>query len=139
MSRLSASLRRLFAAAILPVVAGGALAGCADRIPRNDYVVFFERDSVVLDPTDDSVIQNAVTAIRKRGIHHIIVSGSAGHTGDPYVLKELADTRAQAVAKVLQTDGVPAQDITMGSFAPTQLESSNVALRRVTIQLVPNN
>ncbi|TPW34693.1 OmpA family protein [Oecophyllibacter saccharovorans] len=137
MSRLSVLLRRLCTLTALPVAIAGSLAGCTNGPARNDYVVFFQRDSVTLDPTDLEVIREAADAAHRRDIHHLVVSGSAGRYGDPYVLKELADTRAKAVATMLQQDGIPAQDITMGAFAPTQLEASRVALRRVTIQLDP--
>lgn len=135
MKRVSAFVRRFAPAGAASLMVMGLLAGCASHPPRDDYVVFFDTDSVTLSPTGEAIVASAVAAANKRHISQITVSGSAGKSEDPDVLKKLADARAENVIDVLVKDGVKRDDIHKESFVPTAVEDSRVALRRVTIHL----
>lgn len=54
---------------------------------------------------------------------------------DAYVLKRVADARADAVIDVLVQDGIKREDIRKETFVPTDVENSRVAFRRVTVHL----
>lgn len=49
MARFFSSFRSLTPLALCGTVAAAALGGCATHTPRDSYVVFFDRDSVVLN------------------------------------------------------------------------------------------
>lgn len=115
-----------------------SLAGCSNNIPRDNYVVFFERDSVTLTPEAEEIVRSAANAIERRREHHVIVSGSAGVRGQADILRQLAGERARAVADLLRQDGVPETYITVMPYVPSAMEDSLVALRRVNIQLGTN-
>lgn len=135
MKRVSAIVRRLAPVGAASLVLAGMLSACVSHTPRDDYVVFFDRESVNLSPTGEEIIAEAVDAAHKRHISKITVSGSAGKSEDPDVLKKLADARADNVIDVLVKDGIKREDIHKESSVPTAVEDSRVALRRVTVHL----
>ncbi|GBQ08989.1 OmpA family protein [Saccharibacter floricola] len=135
MLRLTAALRSILPIGLCATVAAGALGGCATHTPRNSYVVFFDRDSVQLNPTAQAVVADAALTVHERHASHITVSGSAGHNGDPDILKQLANARASEVTKVLERDGVDAKTITQAPYTLSDFEDSHVALRRVSITI----
>lgn len=133
MFRLPVSLR--LAAPVF--VLSAALAGCAQDTSRDSYVVFFDRDSVTLNPIAQAVIHKAAVAARAEHATHIQVAGSAGANGDPDVLKELATARAKAVAMRLQEEGIERAEVSQTTTPDTDIDSSHVALRRVSITINP--
>lgn len=133
MVRILSSIRLAAPALVLTA----ALAGCADQPSRDSYVVFFDRDSVTLSPVAQAVVTKAATAARNENAKTIRVAGSAGMNGDPAVLKELADSRAQAVATQLANDGVNGAKIEVRPEPETTIDASHVALRRVSITINP--
>ncbi|MCX5615746.1 OmpA family protein [Bombella sp. TMW 2.2559] len=135
MKNVSAFVRRLAPVGVASLMVTGLLAGCVSHPPRDDYVVFFDTDSVTLSPTGEEIVASAVGAANRRHISQITVSGSAGKNEDPDVLKKLADARAENVVDVLVKDGIKREDIRKEAFVPTAVEDSRVALRRVTIHL----
>lgn len=135
MKRVSAFVRRYASLGAVSLMTTGLLAGCVSHPPRDDYVVFFDKDSVTLSPTGEAIVASAVSAAQKRHISQITVSGSAGKNEDPDVLKKLADARAENVIDVLVKDGIGRDDIRKEAFVPTSVEESRVALRRVTVHL----
>lgn len=114
----------------------GMLSGCAQH-SRDSYVVFFESDSTTLGSTALAVVAKAAEAAKREHAIEIDVSGSAGKNGDPAVLKQLADDRAKAVARQLVADGADELKVTIKPGAPVTVEDSRVALRRVSITIVP--
>ncbi|WP_225197988.1 OmpA family protein [Gluconobacter oxydans] len=120
-------------------VLSAALAGCAEQPSRDSYVVFFDRESVTLSPVAQAVVTKAATAARTEHASVVRVSGSAGTNGDAAVLKELATSRAQTVATQLSNDGLNGARIEMTPYVPSELEDSHVALRRVSITIVPGH
>lgn len=135
MKKVSTFMRRLVPVGATSLMVAGLLAGCVSHPPRNDYVIFFDTESVTLTPTGEAIIASAVDAAHKRHISHITVAGSAGKTGDADVLKRVADARADAVIDVLVQDGIKREDIHKETFIPTDVENSRVAFRRVTVHL----
>ncbi|MUG90201.1 OmpA family protein [Bombella sp. ESL0385] len=138
MRKISAFIRQLAPMGTASLLAVTVLAGCASHPPRNDYVVFFDTESVKPSATGVAIIANAVKDARKRHISQFTVSGSAGKMGDDDVLKKLAEARADKVIALLQADGVNPTDIHKVPFTPSSLEDSRVAFRRVTIHLGKN-
>lgn len=135
MKKVFAFMRRLAPVGATSLMVAGLLAGCVSHPPRDDYVVFFDTESVTLSPTGEAIIASAVDAAHKRNISHITVSGSAGKNEDADVLKKLADARADSVVDVLVRDGIKREDIRKEPFVPTDVENSRVAFRRVTVHL----
>lgn len=135
MRKISAFIRQLAPMGTASLLAVTVLAGCVSHPPRNDYVVFFDTESVKPSATGVAIIANAVEDARKRHISQFTVSGSAGKSGDEDVLKKLADARADKVIALLEQNGVKPADIHKGSFVPSRVEDSHVAFRRVTIHL----
>lgn len=135
MTRLLPALR--LAAPVL--VLSAVLAGCTEQRSRDSYVVFFDRESVTLSSVGEAVVNKAAASARAEHATTIRVAGSAGAKGDADVLKELALSRAQTVATQLSNDGVNGAHIEVTTAPPTQLEDAHIALRRVSITVVPGN
>lgn len=135
MLRLSSSLRSMIPLSFCATLAAGALGGCATHTPRDSYVVFFDRDSVMLNQTARAVVADAALTARERHASHITVSGSAGHNGDPDILKQLANARAAEVSKVLEADGVDSKIVQQSQYNLKDFDDSRVALRRVSITI----
>ncbi|EHH68459.1 OmpA family protein [Gluconobacter morbifer] len=135
MVRFLSSIR--LAAPVL--VLSASLAGCAQQQERDSYVVFFDRESVSLSPVGTAIVSKAAAAARAEHASVVQVSGSSGVNGDPDILKELASSRAQTVATQLMNDGLNGARIEMAPHAPAAIEDSRVALRRVSITIVPGH
>ncbi|QDH17900.1 OmpA family protein [Swingsia samuiensis] len=134
MVRFLSSLRYTAPALVLTTA---ALGGCAHQQSRDNYVVFFDRDSVSLSPTSEDIIAKAAAEAQKENAKTIRVAGSTGLDGDLDILKELANSRAKAVADRLTSDGVGSAKIVTVPVKPSPLEDSHVALRRVVITINP--
>lgn len=129
------SLSRFAAASFFATTVMVALSGCSNHTPRDNYVLFFERDSVTLSETGKNIVADAARSAKARHAQRVIVSGSAGRYGDPDVLKALANARAEAVAKILEKDGIDTKIVAKEPYALKQFDDSRVALRRVTITI----
>ncbi|MXV43572.1 OmpA family protein [Saccharibacter sp. 17.LH.SD] len=135
MFKLSLALRRYAPALLGSAVLASTLGGCVSHTPRDNYVVFFDRDSVSLNSTAEAIVKEAVQDARAQHVKHIYVAASAGHEGDPAVLKQLADARAVAVVETLEKDGVDVKTIRKSSYTLGQFDDARVALRRVIIRI----
>ncbi|GBR47751.1 hypothetical protein AA106556_1563 [Neokomagataea tanensis NBRC 106556] len=137
MVRTFLSSRRLLARSVLPALALTATLGACSSTDRDSYVVFFDRDDAVMNQTAKEIVAKAAHTAQKEHALSVRVAGSAGLSGDPDTLKQLARDRAKTVAAELTADGVDASKITLTPEPDTDVDASHVAYRRVSITIIP--
>jgi outer membrane protein OmpA-like peptidoglycan-associated protein len=129
----------LFArAAALSLLAGCMFSGAAGAAgARTDesptLVVYFADWSGKLDHAALDVIAHAAKRAKKLPSPHILVAAYADNTGSKAADLALTQLRAQRVADLLESHGVPESEITMKAEGAQKMPG--VASRRVEITL----
>jgi outer membrane protein OmpA-like peptidoglycan-associated protein len=89
--------------------------------PAKTYLVFFDWDKYSLTPRALDIIAQAASDSKSQSTTTINVSGYTDTSGTPVYNMGLSQRRADAVAKQLVVDGVPASEIETHAFGETHL------------------
>jgi outer membrane protein OmpA-like peptidoglycan-associated protein/outer membrane protein W len=89
--------------------------------PAKTYLVFFDWDKYSLTPRALDIIAQAASDSKSQSTTTINVSGYTDTSGTPVYNMGLSQRRADAVAKQLIADGVPASEIETHAFGETHL------------------
>jgi outer membrane protein OmpA-like peptidoglycan-associated protein len=89
--------------------------------PAKTYLVFFDWDKYSLTPRALDIIAQAASDSKSQSTTTINVSGYTDTSGTPVYNMGLSQRRADAVAKQLVADGVPASEIETHAFGETHL------------------
>ena len=124
-------MRRLAMGLGLFALSACALQGPPDRV----YPVFFNDFSANLDPTAMMVVSNAAAIAQKYPLLAVKVTGYANNAGSPAADVSLSQARADAVAVLLQQDGVSAGRIQRAAIGTPPNSQPGVERRRVEIDI----
>lgn len=121
--------RRHFLAAAPAALA----AACASQPAMQTVSVFFTADSATLDADGQTAVRLA--AERARGTSGpIVVVGFAGPAGGAAYNRALSEARAQHVADLLISNGLPRDRVRIVARGPVPFESVATESRRVEIR-----
>jgi outer membrane protein OmpA-like peptidoglycan-associated protein len=113
-----------------------ALSACAQQTPQDTiYAVFFQDFSSNLDAPGLAIVANAAAAANAHPTYTVEVTGFADQVGTPQQVIDLSRARADAVANLLQRDGVDAARIKRDAIGTPPNSQPGVERRRVTIFL----
>ena len=112
------------------------LSSCAilGLVPKPDYIVFFQQDSVTVDPTAAAIIARAAAKARTMPDAAVIVRGYTDSAASAQADVLLSQQRAQHVADALVADGVASGRISRQGRGQTG-NNPGVASRRVEINV----
>ena len=114
-----------------------AFAACAQQTPPdNVFAVFFNDFSSNLDPTAMAIVSSAADTAKRFPAYSVKVSGYADRIGSTQDEINLSRSRADAVASLLQQDGVNQARITQTAVGTPPNSQPGVERRRVEIDLV---
>jgi outer membrane protein OmpA-like peptidoglycan-associated protein len=112
------------------------LGACAMQTPPDHtFAVFFTNDSAALDVPAQSVVLRAATASKQFPFLPVYVAGYADKAGSPAVSIAMSKARADAVADLLISDGVPAERIKRTAVGTPPNSQPGIESRRVEIDL----
>jgi outer membrane protein OmpA-like peptidoglycan-associated protein len=103
-------------------------------VPKPDYIVFFQQDSVTVDPTAAAIIARAAAKARTMPDAAVIVRGYTDSAASARADVLLSQQRAQNVADALVADGVASSRISRHGNGQTG-NDPGVASRRVEINV----
>jgi outer membrane protein OmpA-like peptidoglycan-associated protein len=103
-------------------------------VPKPDYIVFFQQDSVTVDPTAAAIIARAAAKARTTPDAAVIVRGYTDSVASTQADVLLSQQRAQHVADALVADGVASSRISRHGNGQTG-NDPGVASRRVEINV----
>ena len=113
-----------------------ALSACAQQTPPDRiFAVFFNDFSSNLDPTAMAIVSNAADIAKRFPKYPVKVSGYADRAGSAQADIDLSRARADAVANLLQQDGVAASRITRTAVGTPPNSQPGVERRRVEIDI----
>lgn len=113
-----------------------ALSACAMQQPPNRiYPVFFNEFSSSLDSAGIAVVANAADVARRFPLLPVKVAGYADNAGSPAADVALSQARANAVANLLEQDGVPRNRIQRTAVGTPRDSQPGVERRRVEIDI----
>jgi outer membrane protein OmpA-like peptidoglycan-associated protein len=95
--------------------------------------VFFTADSATLDSEAQAVVRGAAERARAT-TGPIVVVGFAGPAGGAAYNRALSETRAQHVADLLISNGLPRERVRIVARGPVPFESVATESRRVEIR-----
>ena len=124
-------MRRLAIGLGLLALSACAMQGPPDRV----YPVFFNDFSANLDPTAMVVVSNAAAIAQQYPALPVKVMGYADNAGSPAADISLSQARADAVAALLQQDGVAASRIQRSAVGTPPNSQPGVERRRVVIDI----
>ncbi|CAH0168271.1 OmpA family protein [Roseomonas sp. CECT 9278] len=122
--------RRHFLAAAAPAVLAAA---CAPQAAMQTISVFFTADSATLDAEAQAVVRAAADRA-KSTTGPIVVVGFAGPAGGAAYNRALSEQRAQHVADLLISSGLPRERVRVVARGPVPFESVATESRRVEIR-----
>jgi outer membrane protein OmpA-like peptidoglycan-associated protein len=112
------------------------LGACATQTPPDHtFAVFFSNDSAVLDVPAQAVVLRAATASKQFPALPVYVAGYADRSGSPAATIAMSQARADAVANLLISDGVPATTIQRKAVGTPPNSQPGIESRRVEIDL----
>ena len=113
-----------------------ALSACAMQGPPDRvYPVFFNDFSANLDPTAMAVVTNAAAIAQQYPRYAVKVTGYADNSGSTAAEVSLSQARADAVAAVLEQDGVSHGRIQRSAVGTPPNSQPGVERRRVEIDI----
>ncbi len=113
-----------------------ALSACAvQQPPDRVYPVFFNDFSANLDPAGMAVVTNAADVAKKFPALPVKVTGYADSTGSSATEVSLSQARADAVAGLLEQDGVARTRIQRAAVGTPPNSQPGVERRRVEIDI----
>jgi len=86
-----------------------------------DYVVYFDLDSAALDGEAMAVVREAATAAQDRDADVVVVAGHTDTSGSQSYNMSLSKRRAEAVARMLESEGVYSGRIEVDHYGETEL------------------
>lgn len=126
--RTRTPLRGLLLGLLLLTVAGCMMRAPVDAPPKS--IVFFDNFSTTVDGAGQGVLAEVAADARAHPDRRVLVQGYADTVAAPNSYKEISAKRAQAVADLLVSQGVPISRIVMrsrgGSLADPGIESRRV-------------
>lgn len=123
-------MRRRHLLAAAPAVLAAA---CAPQPAMQTVSVFFTADSATLDSEAVDVVRLAATRARATS-GPIVVVGFAGPAGGAAYNRALSEARAQHVADLLISNGLPRDRVRVVARGPVPFESIATESRRVEIR-----
>ncbi len=120
------------ALAVLLLLAG--LAAC-QKVPKENYFVFFDKWSAELDQQSQTLIRAAAHYASSHPQEPIVVIGYADPTGSKEANKDISAVRADAVRDALVRDGVASARITTHAHGEVQPTWTDQEARRVEIRV----
>ena len=113
-----------------------ALSSCATPQPQTRvYPVFFNDFSANLDPAGLDVVANAAALAKQFPAAPVKVTGYADNAGSPAADVSLSQARADAVAGLLEQDGVAHARIQRAAIGTPPNSQPGVERRRVEIDI----
>ena len=113
-----------------------ALSSCAQPTPPDQiFPVFFNDFSSNLDPAGVQVVSNAADIAKRFPKYVVKVTGYADSAGSTQAEIDLSRARADAVANLLQRDGVDPGRITRAAVGTPPNSQPGVERRRVEIDI----
>ena len=113
-----------------------AFSACAMQEPPDRiYPVFFNDFSSNLDPAGMAVVANAADIAKKFPRLPVKVTGYADNAGSTAAEVSLSQARADAVANLLEQDGVPRARIQRAAIGTPPNSQPGVERRRVEIDI----
>ena len=113
-----------------------ALSACAQpQLPNQVYPVFFREFSATLDDTGTEIVANAASIARQFPSLPVRVSGYADRAGSPQADIDISKRRADAVADLLQRDGVAAARLSREAVGTPPDSQPGPERRRVEIDI----
>ena len=113
-----------------------ALAACAQPAPPDHvFPVFFTDFSSSLDPAGLEVVTNAAAIAKQFPKYPVKVTGYADRAGSPQADIDISRARADAVAALLQQDGVDPARISRAAVGTPPNSQPGVERRRVEIDI----
>ena len=118
---------------LLAVAPAALAAACASEPAMQTVSVFFTADSATLDSEAEGVVRLAAARARATS-GPIVVVGFAGPAGGASYNRALSEARAQHVADLLVSNGVPRDRVRIVARGPVPFESVATESRRVEIR-----
>ena len=113
-----------------------ALSACAlQQPPDRVYPVFFTDFSSTLDPAGITVVNTAAALAQKFPLLPVKVTGYADNAGSPAADIAISQARANAVAAMLEQDGVQHSRIQRAAVGTPPNSQPGVERRRVVIDI----
>ncbi len=112
-----------------------ALSACAQQPPDQVFPVFFNDFSSGLDSTGIAIVANAADVAKKFPRLAVKVTGYADSAGSAQADIDISRARADAVANLLQRDGVDPARISRSAVGTPPNSQPGVERRRVEIDI----
>ncbi len=120
----------------LLVPIAGALSSCMMQAPPTQtFPVFFNEFSSTIDATGTQIVANAAALAKQYPGYTVTVTGYADRAGSAQAELDLSKGRADAVANLLQQDGVAAARIKRDAVGTPANSQPGVERRRVEIDI----
>jgi outer membrane protein OmpA-like peptidoglycan-associated protein len=103
--------------------------------PDHSFPVFFTNDSAALDVPAQSVVLHAATVAKQFPSLPVYVAGYADRSGSPAATVAMSQARADAVANLLISDGVPPASIKRTAVGTPPDSQPGLESRRVEIDI----
>jgi outer membrane protein OmpA-like peptidoglycan-associated protein len=103
--------------------------------PDHTFPVFFTNDSAALDVAAQAVVMRAAAVSRQFPALPVYVAGYADRSGTPAATIAMSQARADAVANLLVSDGVPPATIKRTAVGTPPDSQPGLESRRVEIDI----
>ena len=115
------------------------LGACATpALPDHSFPVFFTDNSAVIDGPAQAIVLRAANAAKQFPSLPVTVDGYADNNGTPAATIALSQARADNVAALLVSDGVPLAQIKRSAVGTPPNSQPGVESRRVVIDIGDN-
>ena len=114
-----------------------ALSACAQQTPDHVFPVFFNDFSSGLDSAGIAIVSDAASVATQHPSYTVKVTGYADSAGSAQADIDLSRSRADAVANLLQRDGVDLARISRNAVGTPPNSQPGVERRRVEIDIDP--
>ena len=112
-----------------------ALSACAQQPPQRTFALFFEDFSSTVSPEAAQIVASAAASARFFPAGPVRVTGYADSIGSTQAEIDISRARANAVAALLQQDGVASGRITRAAVGTPPNSQPGVERRRVEIDV----
>ena len=112
-----------------------AVSACAQQPPLRTFALFFNDFSSTIGPEGAQIVASAASAARFFPAGSVRVTGYADNAGSTQADIDLSRARADAVATLLQQDGVASSRIVRAAVGTPPNSQPGVERRRVEIDV----
>jgi outer membrane protein OmpA-like peptidoglycan-associated protein len=128
-------MRRLIIGSGLLALAAFTLSACVQQPADRTFPVFFTNLSANLDPAAMDIVASAAQVAKRYPNLPVKVLGYSDQPGSPVQAVQLSQARVDAVAAVLQQNGVPAASIVRDAVGTPPNSQPGLESRRVEIDI----